>query len=192
MSNFNLDGKAVALIVTGVAIFAVVTGAVLYHPTIAPEPYLGPNVTPAPSITPSPTPSPTASPTAHPTAFPTASPTPTTAPTPTPSPTPTPAPEATEFQNASLTYGGFINETLTWVVNGSLVDTVTNQGVSGVTVSVVDATNSSLVYGETTTGTDGYFEFTWAIMQPPTVQLIFAGNDQYIATTSDAIELPPP
>jgi hypothetical protein len=76
-------------------------------------------------------------------------------------------------------------------VNGTLADTATNQGISGLTVTVVDATNSSIVYGTTTTGADGYFECTFAIMQPPTVQLVFAGTDQYLAATSGAIELPP-
>jgi hypothetical protein len=77
-----------------------------------------------------------------------------------------------------------------WVANGTLVDTVSHTGVAGVTVTIADASNSTNVYGTVTTGANGNFECTIAFNQSPNVQLIFAGNNQYLATTS-TIELPP-
>jgi hypothetical protein len=157
-----------------------------------------PNTVPPSTLTPTltPTVSPTAIPTDPPTTSPTASPSPTARPTasrsPSPSPSPTPEPVATSFQNATLTYGEYINQTLTWVVNGTLIDIVNSQGISDLTISVIDATNSSLVYGTTVTSENGHFEYTFAIMQPPTVQLVFAGYEQYLASTSSTIEMAPP
>jgi hypothetical protein len=78
---------------------------------------------------------------------------------------------------------------MTWAVNGTLVNAETTQGISGLTVTVVDATNSSLVYGTVITGDNGYLEYTFD-MQPPSVELVFAGNEQYVAVTSSVIESP--
>jgi hypothetical protein len=190
MSNSN-KAWLVALICVG----AVTTGAILagvLSNNTANQFGQPPVITPPPTTTSTSTPTSTPTPTHNstPTPNPTTTAQPSVNPSSSPSPTPTPAPEATEFQNATIAYGGYVNQTINWVVNGTLVDTVTSQGISGVTVTVVDATNSTVVYGTTTTGTGGYFEYTLAIMQPPTVQLVFAGTNQYQATTSSAIELP--
>ncbi|MCL5949370.1 MAG: hypothetical protein M1490_02695 [Candidatus Bathyarchaeota archaeon] len=189
------SGFKIAAVLVIVATVVIAGGAafagVLYNPQ---SPNVEPTPTPTPTVTPtaSPTATPTASPTPSPsrTARPTASPSPAPTASPTPSPSPTPEPVATAFQNATISYNE-VNYTVSWVVNGTLADTNTAQGISGLTISVVDATNSSLVYGTTITGDNGYFEYTLDVMQPPTLQLIFAGNDQYIAVTSDSIGIPP-
>jgi hypothetical protein len=181
-------------IVGAVVVCAVLIGGIFVSVAYLsdwPEPLVV--ATPTPALTATPTTTPIANPTPTPTATVTPTPTPTTAPTasPTPSPTPTPSPDATAFQNTSLTYGGYVDQMVNWIANGTIVDTVTHTGLSGLTVSVVSASNSSLVYGNVTTGVGGYFELTFAVMEPPTVQFVFAGNGQYLAITSDAIELPP-
>jgi hypothetical protein len=182
------------VVVGGVLLVAVGTGILTSSlPLTATQP----TPTPTINVTVTPTASPAASPTDPPTTNPTASPThtatPTTSPTasPSPSPSPTPTPDATTFQNVTLTYGEYVNQTLTWIVNGTLIDTVNSQGISGLTISVVDATNSSIVYGTVETGDGGYFEYTLASMAPPSVQLVFAGNNQYVAITSATVEYIP-
>lgn len=200
MSIRSISGLAPAVIIGILATAAIIGGAVtLAVLDDAQSPNIEPTPTPTPTVTP--TVSPTATPTDPPSASPTASPThtatpttnPTASPSPSPSPSPTPEPVATEFQNATIFYTyNEVNYTITWVVNGTLVSTNTEQGISGLTVSVVDATNSSLVYGTTVTGEGGQFEYTFAVMQPPAVQLVFAGNDQYLAVTSVTIEMAPP
>jgi hypothetical protein len=75
------------------------------------------------------------------------------------------------------------------VLNGTLVTTGSAEGVSGVTVSVVDATNSTLVYSTVTTDANGYFEYIFSDIQPPSMQLVFAGNDEYLAVTSSTVQM---
>jgi VCBS repeat-containing protein len=75
------------------------------------------------------------------------------------------------------------------VLNGTLVTTSSAEGVSGVTVSVVDATNSTFVYGTFITDANGYFEYTFSDIQPPSMQLVFAGNDEYLAVTSSTVQM---
>jgi len=101
-------------------------------------------------------------------------------------------PDATEFQNTTLTYGDMIDQVLSWVASGNLIDTVTGEGISGQTITVVDATDNSTIYGTVVTSEGGYFELNWAVMAPPTVQIVFAGDNQYLAVTSSSIELPLP
>jgi hypothetical protein len=178
-------GGSVAIICGIIFTVGILSGGFTDSPVVTPTttPIAVPTDNPTPMPSPTATPTPTANHTPTPTATPTAAPT----------PSPTPAPEGTGFQNATLTVGeGMIDQVPTWVVNGTLVDTVTHVGLPGLAVSVVDASNSSLVYGNVTTDASGNFELTFAVMQPPTVQLVFAGNNQYLATTSEAIELPPP
>jgi hypothetical protein len=199
MSRRLNSGLAPAIIIGVLATAAIIGGAVVIFSGVlddapSPNPQTNPTATPTVTPTASPTATQTASPT--PTATPTASPspTPTASPTPSPSPSPSPTPEpvATAFQNATISYGGYneVNYTITWVVNGTLINTETTQGISGLTVSVVDATNSTLVYGTVVTGDNGYFEYTVDMMQPPSVQLVFAGNEQYVAVTSSTIQQP--
>jgi hypothetical protein len=194
MSNSN-KGFYVGLCIAAFVIGAVVLGALGtannqssdQPPTATPSP-IQPTTTPTPTLAPTQTPTHNSTPTTNPTNTPQPSVNPSSSPSLSPSPTPTP--KATAFQNTTLTYGQVIDQVPTWVVNGTLVDTVANQGISGLTVTVVDSSNSSRVYGTATTGADGYFECTFAVMQPPTVQLVFAGTNQYQAVTSDVIELP--
>jgi hypothetical protein len=190
MKNSGLPTEQLFVIVATVAtiVGVIVMAGVLYS---SPPQLNATNPTVIPTI------DPTASPTTTPTTSPTASQTPNSRPTTStsttqtttspPSPTPTPEPVATAIQNATIFYN--YNETdytLTWAVNGTLINTETTQGISGLTITVFDATNSSLVYGTIITDENGYFEYTFDMMQPPSVDLIFAGNDQYIAATSSA------
>jgi hypothetical protein len=195
----SLSGLAPAVIIGVLATVAIVGGAVTLailengqSPNIETTPTPTPTVTPTVSPTATPT-DPPASPRSPPTHTATPTTNPTASPSPSPSPSPTPEPVATAFQNATISYRyNEVNYTITWVVNGTLVDTNTEQGISGLTISVVDATNSSLIYGTTVTSEEGHFKYTFEIMQPPAVQLVFAGNDQYLAVTSSTIEMAPP
>jgi hypothetical protein len=177
-------------IVGGVAVSGLLDNG--QSPNVNPTPTATPNLTPtaSPAATPTASPTPSPTPTARPTAS--ASPTPTASPTPSPSPSPssTPEPVATAFQNATITYNyNETSHTMTWLVNGTLINTNTEQGISGLTISVVDATNSTSVYGTTTTDDNGYFEYTFDVM-PLSIQLVFAGNEQYVAVTSSVIQQP--
>jgi hypothetical protein len=196
MSRRLNSGLAPAIIIGILATAAIIGGAVLIannddtptdDRTLTPTPTATPAALPAatPTATPTPTPTPTASPSPTPTA------TPTPSPSPSPSPSPTPEPVATAFQNATLTYGAYVNQTLTWIVNGTLIDAVNNQGISGLTISIVDATNNTVVYGTVETGNNGYFEYTLTSLSPPSVQLVFAGTSQYVAVTSSTVEYIP-
>jgi len=160
------------------------------EPTPTPTPPVTPTASPTATPTDPPTATPTASPshTANPTANPTVNPTPTATPTPTTSPTPTPSPVATEFQNAALTsqYDADIHYRV-YTANGTLINTNTQQGISGVTISIVDATDNTIIYTTTTTGQTGDFLITFTNAQHPTIQMIFAGNTQYLAATSSPI-----
>ena len=147
--------------------------------------------TPQPST--SPTATPTISPTVSPTHSPTPTPTPTVSPTTAPTPTPTPSPENTTVQNVTLSYVQDENGTVTsWTINGTLTDAITNETLTDQTITIVDATDNSIIYGTATTDSSGYFQVTFQADQLTTIQIIFAGNTQYASYTSDQIQLAVP